>query len=43
MKFRKRDFWQDLADDYNAMLAKLGALKDEESETADDEKLVESK
>jgi nitrogen fixation/metabolism regulation signal transduction histidine kinase len=43
MKFRKHDFWQGLADDYNAMLVKLGALKENESETADDEKLVESK
>src|SRR3954470_4529574 len=43
MKFRKHDFWQDLAHDYNAMLTKLGALKEDESETADDEKLVESK
>src|SRR3954471_8505215 len=30
MKFRKHDFWQDLAHDYNAMLAKLGALKEDE-------------
>jgi hypothetical protein len=43
MKFRKHDFWQDLADDYNAMLTKLGALKEDESETAYDETLVESK
>ena len=43
LKFRKRDFWQDLAEDYNAMLSKLGALEEKSSETADDEKLVESK
>jgi nitrogen fixation/metabolism regulation signal transduction histidine kinase len=43
VKFRQGDFWQDLAEDYNAMLAKLGVLKEESSETADDEKLIESK
>jgi nitrogen fixation/metabolism regulation signal transduction histidine kinase len=43
VKFREGDFWQDLAEDYNAMLAKLGALQDEESETVDFEKPVESK
>jgi nitrogen fixation/metabolism regulation signal transduction histidine kinase len=43
LKFREGDFWRDLAEDYNAMLAKLGALEDAKSETADDEKLVESK
>ena len=42
LKFRKHDFWKDLAEDYNAMLSKLGAFK-EKSETADDEQLVESK
>jgi hypothetical protein len=31
LKFRKNDFWQELAGDYNAMLSKLGALNDEES------------
>ena len=43
LKFRQLDFWQDLAEDYNAMLSKLGALEDEKSEPADDSKLVESK
>jgi nitrogen fixation/metabolism regulation signal transduction histidine kinase len=42
LKFRQGDFWQDLADDYNAMLAKLGALEIEKSESAE-KKLVESK
>jgi hypothetical protein len=42
LKFRKSDFWQDLAGDYNAMLTKLGALH-EKGETADGVKLVESK
>jgi nitrogen fixation/metabolism regulation signal transduction histidine kinase len=35
LKFRKRDFWQDLAGDYNAMLVRLGALK-EENKTANE-------
>src|SRR4051794_36012958 len=28
LKFRQLDFWQDLAEDYNAMLLRLGALED---------------
>jgi nitrogen fixation/metabolism regulation signal transduction histidine kinase len=43
LKFRQDDFWQDLAEDYNGLLSKLGAVSDEPSETADGEKLVESK
>jgi nitrogen fixation/metabolism regulation signal transduction histidine kinase len=43
LKFRRHDFWQDLAEDYNAMLTRLGALKDENSATVNDEQLVESK
>jgi nitrogen fixation/metabolism regulation signal transduction histidine kinase len=43
LKFRKQDFWHELAEDYNAMLSKLGALKDEKSEATDDAKLVEAK
>jgi hypothetical protein len=43
LKFRQLDFWQDLAEDYNAMLSKLGALEDEKSETADHETLAASK
>ena len=47
LKFRRRDFWQDLAEDYNAMLARLDVLEDEKSEPAEDEhapeKLVGSK
>jgi len=42
LKFRKRDFWQDLAEDYNAMLSKLGVLEEKSGDSAD-EKLVESK
>src|SRR3954453_11349017 len=33
LKFRRHDFWQDLAEDYNAMLTRLGALQDEKIET----------
>ena len=43
LKFREGDFWQDLAEDYNAMLSNLGALENDASDTADDAKLVESK
>jgi nitrogen fixation/metabolism regulation signal transduction histidine kinase len=43
LKFRQSDFWRDLAEDYNSMLTKLGVLEDEENETDDDAKLVESK
>ena len=42
LKFRKRDFWQDLAEDYNAMLSKLGVLEEKSGNSAD-EKLIESK
>jgi len=28
LKFRKHDFWHNLADDYNAAMVKLGALED---------------
>src|SRR3954449_11749820 len=33
LKFRQLDFWQDLAEDYNAMLLRLGALEDRTNET----------
>jgi hypothetical protein len=29
LKFRRRDFWHDLADDYNTMLERFGALEHE--------------
>jgi hypothetical protein len=29
LKFRRRDFWKELAEDYNAMLGRLGAFEDE--------------
>ena len=38
LKFRRRDFWHDLADDYNEMLSRLGAFEGEKSEAAEDEK-----
>jgi hypothetical protein len=41
LKFRNRDFWHGLADDYNAMLTKVGAL--EENSTKDEAHLVASK
>ena len=31
LSFRKRDFWHDLANDYNAVLTKLDLVKDEKS------------
>jgi nitrogen fixation/metabolism regulation signal transduction histidine kinase len=40
LKFRRRDFWKDLAEDYNAMLAHLGAFDGEKP--AEDEQLVEA-
>ena len=43
LKFRKSDFWQDLAEDYNAMLSKLGVLKDEASRPAEADEPVASK
>jgi hypothetical protein len=43
LKFRRLDFWHDLAEDYNAMLARLGALEDGQDEGVQDEKLVKSK
>lgn len=42
LKFRRRDFWKDLAEDYNAMLARLGAFDNEKIESADDEQLTGS-
>ena len=44
LKFRKRDFWHDLADDYNAMLVKLDLLEENEAEQpAEKNELVASK
>ena len=43
LKFRQGDFWQDLAEDYNEMLSKLGALENEKSEPSDRENVAASK
>lgn len=37
VKFRKNDFWQDLAEDYNAMLSKLDVLNEETQSVAAEE------
>jgi hypothetical protein len=43
LKFRRKDFWQNLADDYNAMLLHLDLLEDDgELTAAEEEKLVRS-
>jgi hypothetical protein len=38
--FRSNDFWHEVADDYNAMLARLGANVDKTEAITDDEQLV---
>jgi len=43
LKFRRRDFWHDLADDYNAMLVRLGAIEEETNEESESETLAQSK
>ena len=43
LKFRRRDFWHDLAEDYNAMLTRLGAFENEKVEASKDEQLAGSK
>lgn len=42
LKFRRHDFWQDLAGDYNSLLERLGAFKDEKSDSAEYEQLEKS-
>jgi hypothetical protein len=42
LKFRQHDFWHDLADDYNAMLLRLGVLEDEAEFTVAEEDRVGS-
>jgi nitrogen fixation/metabolism regulation signal transduction histidine kinase len=37
LKFRRRDFWHDLAQDYNTMLVRLGALEDEKNKAITDD------
>jgi hypothetical protein len=40
LRFRSNDFWHELADDYNAMLTKLGAEADETNAITDEEPLA---
>jgi nitrogen fixation/metabolism regulation signal transduction histidine kinase len=40
LKFRQRDFWKDLAGDYNTMLERLGALDKEQESSPIDKELV---
>jgi hypothetical protein len=42
LKFRRRDFWHDLADDYNALLLRMGLL-DETTDESDAKRLTSSK
>jgi len=44
LKFRRRDFWQDLALDYNAMLTQVGAFEgqEEQEQTTEDKELAAS-
>ena len=42
LKFRKRDFWHELADDYNAAFVKLELLEDDQT-SAQGQELVNSK
>jgi hypothetical protein len=43
LKFRRHDFWHDVANDYNAMLQRLDLLEDEAPETSEKKSLVGSK
>lgn len=40
LRFRSSDFWHEVAEEYNAMLTKLGAQVDEKNAITDDEPLV---
>jgi nitrogen fixation/metabolism regulation signal transduction histidine kinase len=40
LKFRNNDFWHDLAEEYNAMLARLGVQTDPSEAISDDDQLV---
>jgi hypothetical protein len=42
LKFRRHDFWHDLADDYNAMLLRLELLQETDAQLAEEEKLAAS-
>jgi hypothetical protein len=43
LKFRRHDFWQDVAEDYNAMLERLELLGDDDKQPAKGKSLVDSK
>jgi hypothetical protein len=43
LKFRRNDFWHELADDYNAMLLRLGLLNDDRDGAAPINELDETK
>lgn len=40
LKFRKRDFWHGLADEYNAVLVKFDLLEEDKKEVEQDETVV---
>jgi hypothetical protein len=42
LKFRRHDFWHDLADDYNAMLLRLDLLENNDPVVTADEELIAS-
>jgi len=43
VKFRRHDFWHDVAEDYNAMLLTLNVLDDNADAAEEDEQLVAAK
>jgi hypothetical protein len=43
LKFRRRDFWHDVAEDYNAMLQRLELLSDDAERPTEKKSLVDSK
>jgi hypothetical protein len=43
LKFRRHDFWHDVAEDYNAMLQRLELLSDDTHQTPENSSLVDSK
>jgi hypothetical protein len=43
LKFRRHDFWHDVAEDYNAMLQRLDLMGDDAKPTTEKKSLVDSK
>jgi hypothetical protein len=43
LKFRRHDFWHDVAEDYNAMLRRLELLSDDAEQPTEKKSLVDSK